>query len=510
VRPIAAIQRTAVHLAQFIPKPRQTRLGTEMADSAPPENASRPDPVARPAVSRWAKLWERLKRFRGPIAAVAALGAVLSGLVGYWRVYETVQTVVAPKSASVAVMPSPFAMSVAVLPIAGHSGSSADVHLADTLTSNVTSILSRDRWTRVVAHRQVGSSPSEPKDPLRLGRELHVRYLTAGELHRDGAKVVVLMRLIDAETGADAWSDRFEFEATQLESEQIRAAERVERRLWDGVLGAAKRHAKANPVSSDPWNLFLRASDMYEREGNRAVARKQIEEVLRLDPDFVPALATEADIIMAQLSDETEATSLRVSQQMEALDRISSRAVVLGPSDSYAWEVRAEALMWLGRWQEALAASDRSRALDPGSVYRVLDRAYILIRVGRPNEALSVIQQAHAMEPEIADTGDASYFSVVECVANHVSGNYREATPHCEQAGASGDSWRAQARLAALYAQQGEMDKAAAAKSAALKLKPTISIAQLKAMPQSGSPLYLDLLETHYYSGLRKAGFPEQ
>ena len=106
---------------------------------------------------------------------------------------------------------------------------------------------------------------SEPKDPLRLGRELHVRYLTVGELHRDGANVVILTRLIDAETGADAWSDRFEFDATQLENDQVRAAELIERRLWNGILSAAIRHAKANPTLSDPWNVFLRAQDAWKR-----------------------------------------------------------------------------------------------------------------------------------------------------------------------------------------------------------------------------------------------------
>jgi hypothetical protein len=50
-----------------------------MTDSAPPEDTSPPEQVARPAPRRWAKLWEQLKRFRGPVAAVAAFGAVLSG-----------------------------------------------------------------------------------------------------------------------------------------------------------------------------------------------------------------------------------------------------------------------------------------------------------------------------------------------------------------------------------------------------------------------------------------------
>jgi tetratricopeptide (TPR) repeat protein len=343
-----------------------------------------------------------------------------------------------------------------------------------------------------------------------LGRELHVRYLTVGELHHDGGKVVILTRLIDAETGADAWSDRFEFDATQLENDQVRAAELIERRLWNGVLSAARRHAKTKPALSDPWSRFLRAQDAFEKGGDLALARKQMEEVLLLDPDFVPALTTEALIIITQLSEEAEANSARVRNEMEEMDRLSSRAVVLGASDSWAWTTRAKALRWLGRWEEALAANARAQALDPGSVRRMLDRAHILLLMGRANEALNLIQKAHAMDPRTADSTDASYFSGVECLGNLASGNYREATPHCEQNGASGVSWRDQALLVAVYAQQGEMAKAAIAKTAAFTLMPTLTIAKLKAMPPAGGQAYLDLLETHYYAGLRKASFPEQ
>ena len=89
--------------------PHQTRVGTEMTDSAPPEDASPPDPVARPATSRWAKLWGQLKRFRGPIAAIAAFGAILSGFLGYWSAYQTVEKVVVPKPAPAVVTLVPSA-----------------------------------------------------------------------------------------------------------------------------------------------------------------------------------------------------------------------------------------------------------------------------------------------------------------------------------------------------------------------------------------------------------------
>jgi hypothetical protein len=91
---------------------------TEMTDSAPPEDV----PPPAPAASRWVRLSGLLKRFRGPIVAVGAFGAVLSGLLGYWRAYETVQTVVVPKSAAPAVTADAGPLSIVVLPFQNLTG----------------------------------------------------------------------------------------------------------------------------------------------------------------------------------------------------------------------------------------------------------------------------------------------------------------------------------------------------------------------------------------------------
>ena len=87
-----------------------------MTDSVAPEDASPPAPVARPAVGRRARLLGQLKRFRGPIAAIAAFGAVLSGFIGYWSAYQMVENVVVPKPAPIAATADAGPLSIVVLP----------------------------------------------------------------------------------------------------------------------------------------------------------------------------------------------------------------------------------------------------------------------------------------------------------------------------------------------------------------------------------------------------------
>src|SRR4249919_941538 len=106
-----------------------------MAESTPREDASPPDRVVKPAANRWGKLGGRLKRFRGPIAAIAAFGAILSGLLGYWSAYQTVEKIVVPKSSAIAApavaLAGPPLMSVAVMPFTPASTSADDERLAE-------------------------------------------------------------------------------------------------------------------------------------------------------------------------------------------------------------------------------------------------------------------------------------------------------------------------------------------------------------------------------------------
>lgn len=56
--------------------------------------------TTNPVESARSRLIANLKRLRGPIAAIAAAGAVLSGLAGYWNTYRTVREGVAPATMS--------------------------------------------------------------------------------------------------------------------------------------------------------------------------------------------------------------------------------------------------------------------------------------------------------------------------------------------------------------------------------------------------------------------------
>jgi tetratricopeptide (TPR) repeat protein len=99
----------------------------------------------------------------------------------------------------------------------------------------------------------------------------------------------------------------------------------------------------------------------------------------------------------------------------------------------------------------------------------------------------------------------------VACEAHLLLGQYDEAVAACNKAvGLSYDEFDTAIFLAAAYAHTGATKRAAEEKAKILRGSPGFTIETLRAKKYSTNPEYQRLAEAHWYSGLRKAGIPEQ
>ena len=79
----------------------------------------------------------------------------------------------------------------------------------------------------------------------------------------------------------------------------------------------------------------------------------------------------------------------------------------------------------------------------------------------------------------------------------------------CERARAFDSNWQTRALLVAAYADQGDMVKAAGAKTELLRTLHGFTVAQARGYDEPLHPEYAKLAEKYYYEGLRRAGIPE-
>ena len=486
-----------------------------MTDSAPPESASLPDPVAKPAASRLAKFLGQLKRVRGPIAAIAGVGAILSGLVGYWTVYENVHNVVVPQSSPAAVIagttvapPEPPLMSVAVMPFTPASASADDDGLAERVTQDLTTAMEhRLRYALVVSHGLAAKYKDPSLDPRVVGHDLNVRYLVEGNVRNANGGLVVMARLIETTNGTQVWSAQ---QAGAPPASNEAAGDLVGQltsRLRYALNAAEEKRVARLPKSgANAMELVLRANALWEQDPSpkgRDAARKLYEEALRHDPSSASALIGLFWTIWRQRIDDPGADR---EQLLKELDDVSKRAVRADRDDPRVWSLRAYALKVQSQWDGAFEANAEGLRIDPYRTISLEDRADLLISTGRAEEALPVLDQAIALDPR---SPAVPHHLQIQCWGYLLLGRYDSAISACEKALAHEDDWRRRIYLVAAYAQKGDMAKAAVEKAELLKLQPKITIAWLNASLVSNNPIWLQQREASVLPGLRKAGIPE-
>lgn len=442
----------------------------------------------------------RLRRLKGPIVAVAAVGAVLSGLVGYWTTYRTVRDAAAPAAApaSVASAEAP-AMSVAVLPFTTTGGATADGAVAVTLTQNLASALARSaRYALVTSYGSVAKYAGQASDARTTGRELNVRYLVEGDVGPQGDKLDVSVRFVDAQTARVLYSERVDA-ATDAVAGLL--ANKIKGALFEAETRRALAQSGAAADATVQWLRGVAVQDDTPDKLREAV--RHFDEALRLDPKLASALSSRAAAASDLLMFDAQADRERLVRDME---QFSLRAVAADRNDTRAWRARSWALQYQFRWNEAMEALDEAARIDPYLADVPGSRALFLIYTGRSGEVFADLDKAVQLDGDEASHGARR----IRCRAHLLLGQYDDAIQLCERSSALQEHWLTHLSLTAVYAQTGQMDKALAAKARLLKLQPGYTIARFRALQLSDNAVFWQQAETHLLAGLRKAGIPDQ
>ena len=149
--------------------------------------------------------------------------------------------------------------SIVVLPFINLSNDPAQDYFADGVTENLTTELSRLHNSFVIARNTAFTFKGKGLDARAIGKELGVRYVLEGSVQRDANRVRVNAQLIDAESGAHVWADRFEEDVLDLFKLQDEVVARLARALQVELVNAeAQRSLHDHPRNSDAIDLTMR------------------------------------------------------------------------------------------------------------------------------------------------------------------------------------------------------------------------------------------------------------
>jgi TolB-like protein/class 3 adenylate cyclase len=184
-------------------------------------------------------------------------------------------------------------LSIVVLPFSNLSNDPEQEYFVDGITDDLTTDLSRISGSFVIARNTAFTYKGKPVDAKQVGRELGVRYVLEGSVRRTGDQVQMNAQLIDAETGAHVWADRFDTNRANLVEGHNEITGRLAQTLNTELIGAAgHRIEQEGAVDPDAQDLVMRGRAVFNRTfsvANQQEAQRLFEQALEIDPRSIDA-----------------------------------------------------------------------------------------------------------------------------------------------------------------------------------------------------------------------------
>ncbi|MBB4228168.1 adenylate/guanylate cyclase domain-containing protein [Rhizobium mongolense] len=440
---------------------------------------------------------------RMPAGRAAAIAVLLfAAATAYW--WQPWELGLTPTLVERFAYPLPDKPSVAVLPFINVSGDTEQDHLAQGLTDDLITELSKVSGLFVIARHSVLAVQNGAGKIQDVAAELGVHYVLEGTLQRAGPRLRINVKLIDALSGLSVWAERYDRQYADLFAIQddvtgkIISALAVE--LSDGERTQLER------IPSDN----LEAYDYYMRAEQEGLAYSDVETYRRtlsyyqkaidLDPNFADAHAGIARVAVdVWRNDYNFLWSAAVARKI-AYDA-AGQALKLDPDNARAHTVLALLQLVDGRAAEARDSANRAVQAQPNSAEAFGNLALILVHTGSHEEAVAEMEKALRLDP-----APPSSFRLLAGIVFYTARDNRRAIPLIEAArDALPNAEPAREYLTAAYAYEGDRVRGAQEKAKLLELFPDANLTYYNYLYDYWRE---DDLE-HHLAGLRAAGIPE-
>lgn len=439
--------------------------------------------------AEWSKLREPL-----PIVAMLVLIAIC-GTILWLSPWSRAPYTGGNKPANLPDKPS-----IAVLPFDNLSEETTKTFLADGITEDIITELSRNQELFVIARNSTFVYKDKAVDIREVGKALNVQYVLEGSLRNTGDQLNVTAQLIDATTNNHVWAERFDRELDQFFE--------IQSELVQTIVGTLVSHVRAEEAASafKKPTEDLRAYDLVKQaieykatvvDEDLSPAIDRLEEAIRLDPNYAQAYVHLgwSYWMAARRTDREDA-------ERERGIELIGKALKLEPKLAVAYQAMTDILGETpSRQADALEAAERAVELDPNDAKGWILLAAARIRTGAYDEAVPAAELALRLNP-LAPVyypyflAEALYATNEFDAAVSVSGKCRLRYPEhkfCYR------------YLIASLVQLGEAEKAREFLTTLLEIQPDYSIEYIRARPYFAE---MELNE-RFIDDLRRAGLQD-
>ena len=288
---------------------------------------------------------------------------------------------------------------IVVLPFANLDHDGGGAVLADGVTEDIVTALSRNRWLNVIARNPAFAFRGADSNIVDLVRKLGADYVVSGTLQRAGNRVRVNAQLSDALDQRSIWSERFDRELVDVFDLQEEISRLVAARVANELGINEQRKAAARPRRNrGAWELYQLGSAEFYRFNPASNLRAQLlfRQAIRVDPEFsepYSRLAYAMVLNMVYFEGAVEGGTLDA-----ALD-YAMRGVACDEEDANAYFALGRVRLARREYQMAIDALEQSLDLNPCLALAHCGLGDSLAYEGRLDESIRHFETAIALSP---------------------------------------------------------------------------------------------------------------
>lgn len=326
--------------------------------------------------------------------------------------------------------------SIAVLPFVNMSSDPEQEYLADGISEDIITALSRISWFFVIARNTTFTYKAQAIEVQKIAKELGVRYVLEGSVRKAGNRIRITGQLIDGDTGNHIWAERYDRDLEDVFAVQDEITENIVGALEPQIAVAENLRSKQKaPQTLDAWDLVIRAmtliGDFSKQSSKEALAL--LDRAIESDPTYaraysqkswtlawralqgwesmdsaLPAAIYASDMAIKYDRDEPWAYIglVFISVITRDGDKLLSsalRAVELNPNFALAHSFVGLSYALTGHGGDAFSWIEKARRLSPRDIFREefdLHTSFVHFQVGNYEEAAIFAAKASMPRPE--------------------------------------------------------------------------------------------------------------
>ena len=395
--------------------------------------------------------------------------------------------------------------SVAVLPFSSLGGGAAEQALAEGVSRDIVTDLSKfgDLFV-IAADSSFRFSDLSLPAAQSAATRIPVRYALVGSFQWLGGQVRANANLIETETGRTLWAQRFDRPADDLLRLQNEIVHAVVGAI--GPVGAAQgplrqvelaRIARSPTESLQAYDLFLQGMQHFEQgtAAENLLARSAFLRAAALDPRYAKAYA----LATWTWLNEVWSGAPGAEAALAKAEALAVRALDADPTEAYAHWALGAVRLFQRRHDDAIAAYQRAVELNPNGQDLLVYYGWALTYSGEPDEGLAFMEQAIARNPY-----HPGWYLWDVAWAHFVAHRYQACADTLERR--TPRTLGTHELLGLCYAMLGQPEAAQAELVAVRAERPDYSVERAVALEPFAHAEDL----RHYAGALRAAGVPER